>query len=456
MKKRTFLKTSATFVAGGVAGSFLACSDNMNDSNTSSLKESLRTNWAGNLTYSAPNFHEVNSVEEVSEIVTSCDKVRVLGTKHCFNTIADSKFHQLSVRNLNTIIDIQPENNTVVVGAGASYGQICQALHQQGFALHNLASLPHISVAGACATATHGSGMTNGNLASAVSAIQFVDANGELVSLSREEHPDQFPGTVVHLGTLGVITALSLTIEPTYDVAQYVYQYLPVEELMGNFANIMDSGYSVSLFTDYQTDKVNQVWIKQKVNENQEQADNFYGATLAEKDIHPILELSAENCTQQMGVAGPWYDRLPHFKMEFTPSNGVELQTEYFVSLDEAPFVYLALSNLKELIAPYLMIAEIRSVAADDLWMSTAYDRQSVAFHFTWEQDWEGLQKVLPIIEQELKQFDIRPHWGKMFTLDPDRLQSLYPKLDDFKQLVAKYDPEGKFRNQFIEKYLYS
>jgi len=428
MKKRTFLKHSATIVAGSMASPFVAC-NSMNQQSTTPVNTTARTNWAGNLTYRAPQFHEVESIDEISEIVRQSDKLRVLGTRHCFNTIADSSYSQLSVRQLNQIESIDPDAQTATIGAGASYGQVCKTLHEKGYALHNLASLPHISIAGACATATHGSGLKNGNLATAVSAIEFVDSRGELVRLSRAEHPDVFPGAVVNLGCIGVVTRITLELQPTFEAIQHVYQYLPVSKLIENFSDIMGSGYSVSLFTDYQTDRVNQVWIKRKMPENQEAPREFYEATLSGKDIHPIVELSAENCTQQTGIPGPWYDRLPHFKMEFTPSNGVELQSEYFVPMEEAPFFYLALSNLKELIAPYLMIAEIRTIAADDLWMSTAYERPSVAFHFTWEQDWEGLQKVLPVIEQELEPFDIRPHWGKMFTMEPARLQSLYPKL---------------------------
>ena len=342
------------------------------------------------------------------------------------------------------------------IDAGASYGQVCSKLHEAGFALHNLASLPHISVAGAAATATHGSGVGNGNLGSAVSGIAFIDAQGEIQHLSREQHQEVFEGVVTHLGGLGIITTLTLDLKPTFDVVQHVYQFLPVQNLLDNFTKVMSGGYSVSLFTDYQTDTVNQVWVK-TVAEQEVIAplDDYFGAMPAETNLHPIVELSAENCTDQMGVSGPWYNRLPHFKMEFTPSSGKELQSEFFVPRDKAAEVFEVVSALREQLKPVLMISEIRSIAADRQWMSPFYEQDSVAFHFTWEQDRQGVEAVLPLIQHSLQHLGARPHWGKVFTIDPDRIKSLYPNLGRFKEVLQQYDPAGKFRNDFMEKYLY-
>jgi xylitol oxidase len=259
-----------------------------------------------------------------------------------------------------------------------------------------------------------------------------------------------------HLGGLGVITELKLDLMPRFEVVQHVFQYLPLENLMQNFREVMSGGYSVSLFTDYQSDTVNQVWVKSKVEDDFETIGDYYGAQPATKNLHPIVMLSAENCTDQMGVPGPWYDRLPHFKMNFTPSSGKELQSEFFVPIESAPEAYEFISSLKEQLAPVLMISEIRSIAADEQWMSPFYQQQSVAFHFTWEQDREGVEALLPLIQNGLEQFEVRPHWGKVFTIAPERIRSLYPNLEKFKSVLEKYDPNGKFRNEFLETLLYS
>jgi xylitol oxidase len=337
------------------------------------------------------------------------------------------------------------------VEGGIRYGEFCETIYKKGFAIHNLASLPHISVAGACATATHGSGVKNGNLATAVSAIEFVAANGEITSLSRDQHGDAFLGAVVGLGCLGAVTKVTLDLIPAFDMQQEVYLNLPMAALEQNFDAIMSSGYSVSLFTDWQTSVVNQVWIKRIKDESYKVPKEFYGAMLATRNVHPIIEISAENCTDQMSVAGPWYDRLPHFKMNFTPSSGEELQAEYFIPRQNAVEAIKAVQTLKDDIKPLLMITEIRTIAADEYWMSPCYHQDSVAIHFTLKQDTEGVLKLLPKIEEKLSPFGVKPHWGKLFTIDPSVLKSRYARLDDFKKLVAQYDPEGKFRNEFVD-----
>jgi xylitol oxidase len=344
------------------------------------------------------------------------------------------------------------------VDAGITYGQLGPYLDSKGFALHNLASLPHISVAGACSTATHGSGEKNGNLATAVSALEIVTAAGDVVKLSRKADGEVFRGAVVGLGALGAITRITLDIQPTYTVRQYVYEDLPLAQMKDHFDDIQASGYSVSLFTDWQKQRINEVWIKSRVSDAQAFAApaEFFGAKAAIRNLHPIAELSAENCTEQMGVPGPWYERLPHFRMGFTPSAGKELQSEYFVPRRNAVDAILAVERLRDQVTPHLLISEIRTIAADDLWMSTCYRQPSVTIHFTWKPDWPAVSRVLPVIEKELAPFQPRPHWGKLFTLSAAEIRSKYDKLPDFIQLAKKYDPKGKFRNDFLNTYVFT
>ncbi len=330
-------------------------------------------------------------------------------------------------------------------------------LHSKGFALHNLASLPHISVAGACSTATHGSGEKNGNLATAVSALEFVTAVGDFVKLSRQQDGDTFQGAVIGLGAIGVITKLALDIQPTFMMRQYVYENLPLNEVKEHFDAIASSAYSVSLFTDWQKQRMNEVWIKSRVEGGHsfDAGPAFFGAKLATRNLHPIAELSAENCTEQMGVPGPWFERLPHFRMGFTPSAGKELQSEYFVPRQHAVEAILAVERLRDQISPSLLISEIRTVAADGLWLSPCYKQPCVTIHFTWKPDWPAVSKLLPVIEKELAPFNARPHWGKLFNTSPAALRSIYEKLPDFIQLSTKYDTHGKFRNEFLNKNIF-
>lgn len=446
MDKRTFIKTSAALAAGTVLSQLEACAPE---------KEHLK-NWAENLEYSTGNVHYPKTLEEVRETVKSCSKLRALGSRHSFNAIADSKENQISLKEMNKIVSLDKETRTITVEAGMKYGEVCQYLHENGFALHNLASLPHISIAGAIATATHGSGVLNGNLSTGVAAIEFVTADGNIVSLSKKD--PQFFGSVVGLGALGVVTKVTLDLLPTFSMQQVVYRNLPMAELEKNFLAIMSSGYSVSLFTDWKNKNINEVWVKSKLDglsPSAAQASEFYGATPAMQNMHPVEELDAVNCTDQMGVPGVWYERMPHFKMGFTPSAGKELQAEYFIPLENGYEAMMAVESLHEKISPHLFISEIRAVNADELWMSPCYQKPCVAIHTTWKQEWDVVMGLLPQMEEKLAPFNPRPHWAKLFTLSPAELQSRIEKLDNFKLLMKQYDPEGKFQNEFLQTNLF-
>jgi xylitol oxidase len=447
VNKRTFIKLSSATIASPAVLRLLAWAG-----------ADKLTNWAGNLEYSTDHLYAAKSLEQVQDFVKKQPKLKVLGSRHCFNNIADSKDTFLSLKPLDQIVSLDPQARTVTVDAGITYGQLSPLLHNKGFALHNLASLPHISVAGACTTATHGSGEKNGNLATAVSALELVTGSGEVVKLSRQKDGDLFKGAVVGLGALGVITKITLDIQPTYMMRQYVYENLPLSEMKDHFDAIQASAYSISLFTDWQNQRFSEVWLKSRTEKGQafDAKPEFFGAKLATRNLHPIAELSAENCTEQMGVPGSWYERLPHFRLGFTPSAGKELQSEYFVPRQHAVEAILAVERLRDQITPHLLITEIRAIAADDLWMSPCYQQPCVTIHFTWKQDWPSVSKLLPIIEKELAPFQARPHWGKLFTISPKVLHAIYRKLPEFVALTRKFDPQGKFRNEFLNTIIFS
>ena len=446
MTKRDFLRTSGAIVTGSVLSHLTA----------DETHQGHRTNWSGNYTYTAKSLKVPKNLAEVRATVRNSERVKALGARHSFNGIADSPDVQISLKNLNEMT-IDAKAHTATVGAGITYGHLSPYLHEHGYAVHNLASLPHVSVAGACATGTHGSGIKNGNLSTAVSGLELVTASGELTTLSRERDTEWFQGAVVGLGALGVVTKVTLDLLPTFLVSQVVYENLSLAVLENHLDDIFSSGYSVSLFTDWQNHRATQVWIKRRVESSATPHldPEFYGAKLATRNLHPLAGHSAENCTQQMGIPGPWYERLPHFKMNFTPSSGAELQSEYFVPRQHAYEAILAVEKLREHITPHLFITELRTVDTDSLWMSEAYQRPSLTIHFTWKPDWPAVKQVLPMIEQQLAPFNARPHWAKLYTMAPARLQALYEKLPDFEELVKHYDPRGKFRNQYLDTEIY-
>jgi xylitol oxidase len=403
-------------------------------------------NWAGNYTYGAARLHRPRSVDEVAEVVASAPSVRVLGSRHSFTGIADAA-ELVSLEALPEDVAVDRDAATVAFGAGLTYGRLAAILREEGLALANLASLPHISVAGAVATATHGSGDGNRNLPDAVAGLELVTSAGEVLALARGE-PD-FGGCVVGLGALGAVTRLTLDVEPAYEVRQRVFEGLAWEALLEHFDAITASGYSVSVFTRW-GESVDQVWIKRLVTEEPERVrDDLFGACAATVDRHPILGHETVNVTPQLGVAGLWSDRLPHFRMGFTPSSGDELQSEYFVAREHGPAAIAALRGVADRVRPLLLVSEVRTVAADELWLSPQYGQDTVALHFTWKLDPAGVGDALRHVEAALAPFAPRPHWGKVF-----HTAGRYERLPDFLALRERLDPRGAFRNAWLEAHI--
>jgi len=451
MERRAFLKTSTIAISANMLCGQIAC-------NQVQIPMKKRKNWAGNLVYATNNLHQPSSVEELQKLVKKLDKLKVTGTCHSFSNIADSSHNQVSLSEMGKGMQLDKTSQSVWVDGAVRYGELARYLFKEGYALHNLASLPHISIAGACATATHGSGDENGNLASMVTELEMVTGTGDKIYLSKEKDGEEFLGAVVGLGALGIMTKLKLNVLPHFDVRQDVYLNLPLDQMADNFETIFSSGYSVSLFTDWKNENINQVWIKRKVEEGVKVDPQavLWGAKLADRDVHPIIEISAENCTAQMGVPGPWHERLPHFRMDFTPSSGEELQTEFFIPRKYAVKALKAVFSLTDQVSPQLLISEVRSIAADDFWMSTCYQEHHIAIHFTWKPNGPEVQKLLPVIEKALIPFQVRPHWAKLFRLPKSHLESVYPRMDDFRELMKRYDPKGKFRNAFLERNIFN
>ncbi|MER6980894.1 FAD-binding protein [Streptomyces carpinensis] len=407
------------------------------------------TNWAGNITYTAAEVHRPDSVEALRAVVKGSTKVRALGSGHSFNEIADPGAGGvlLSLDALPAEVDVDTTAGTVRVGGGVRYAELARRVHAHGLALPNMASLPHISVAGSVATGTHGSGVTNGPLAAAVREVELVTADGSTVRIHKGDA--RFGGAVTSLGALGVVTALTLDLEPAYEVEQHLFTELPLNGL--DFETVAGAAYSVSLFTDFRDEGFRQVWLKRRTDQP---LPAFPWAVPAKVALHPVPGMPAENCTRQFGVAGPWHERLPHFRAEFTPSSGAELQSEYLLPRSFAMDALHAVDRIRETVAPVLQTCEVRTVAADEQWLSPSHGRDTVALHFTWIEDTAAVLPVVRRLEQALDAFDPRPHWGKVFAVPAAALRGRYPRLDDFQALVRELDPAGKFTNAFVRDLL--
>lgn len=425
-------------------------------------------NWAGNVRFGARQIHRPESVDEVRRVVARGRRVRALGTGHCFSPIADAASagsrggdtdgddagDLIALDALPPTVDIDAAQRSVTVAASVRYGDLATKLDAAGFALHNLASLPHISVAGSIATGTHGSGDRNGGLATAVTGIEMVTAAGEIVTMTRDSHPDEFAGSIVALGALGILTHVRLAIEPTYEVAQWVYEGMPWERLFADLDDVFASAYSVSVLTRWDAPAVDYVWRKHRVADSGSRPPTeWLGATLADGPRHPVIGLPPEPATPQLGVPGRWHERLPHFRLEFTPSVGVELQSEFFVPREHAVAAVQAMRDIGDRLAPVLMVGELRTVAADDLWLSPTYGRDTLALHFTWVPNTPAVLSAVAQVELALEPLGHRPHWGKVFTMSPEGVAARFECLGDFGRLRHRLDPDGVFGNEFVDRF---
>jgi xylitol oxidase len=407
-------------------------------------------NWSGTYQFTAHEVIAARTIGEVQRAVAGGGRVRAIGTRHSFNDLADNGGTLVSVTGIAPDPVIDEAAGTVTVGAGTSYGALAAWLQDRGRALANLGSLPHISVAGATATGTHGSGSGNRILSAAVAGLEYVAADGELRHAGRE-NPD-FDGMPVGLGAFGIVVRVTLDTEPTYLVRQDAYTGLAWDRVLADTDAIMDAAYSVSLFTDWSGESLHAAWVKRRIETAgaDESAEEFFGAR---RDQGPVrfIDAPADNLTV-LGVAGPWSQRLPHFRLDSTPSNGDEIQSEYFVDRRHGAAALEALRRQSKSITPLLMISEIRSTARDRLWLSGSYGRETLALHFTWRNRPDQVDAVLKDVEAALEPFAARPHWGKVSHVTAAQVAEHYPRLGDARDLFERLDPGGRFSNHRLER----
>lgn len=405
------------------------------------------------MAYGAASRAEPGSVAELQHLVAAAARVRVLGAGHSFSPLAVTPGTLVSLAALPPVLDIDTARGAVTVSAGLRYQDLAIPLHRAGLALPNLASLAQVTVAGACATGTHGSGDRLGGLATQVSGLELVTADGDLVTVDRDGTGGPLAPMVVALGALGVVTRVTLDTVPAFEMRQYVYDGLPLGDVARHLAEITAAAYSVSVFTRWREPLAGQAWLKLGPGDHPP-GPRWLGGRRADGPRHPVAGQPAGNCTTQLGVPGPWYDRLPHFRAGATPSAGGELQSEYLIPAAHGAAAIAALSRVAARLAPVVLVTEIRTVAADELWLSPAYRRPSVGLHFTWVDDLAAVRPVIALVERELAPFAPRPHWAKLFGLEPAVVAARYPRLADFRTLMLSRDRAGKFRNRLLTSYL--
>jgi xylitol oxidase len=409
-------------------------------------------NWSEHVPFGAASVHFPTSVAEVQEIVRATDKVRVVGARHSFNHIADTAGAMISLRALPRRAAIDRLAQTVIIDGGTTYAELAPVIDAAGFALFNLPSVPDFTIVGAVSTATHGSGNHNRNLAASVAALEIVTGTGDLLTLKRGDH--DFDGAVVGLGALGVVVAMTLDLVPRFDIRQTVYRNLPFDTVVENFDEVMGSAYSVSLFTHWNSEFVDQAWLKDRADAPAPGAD-FFGGSAAATEMSPVLGKEPYGTTGQLGSVGAWYDRLPHARIGALPTEGYEYQSEYFVARHDAPAAMRALKAVQHALHPALVVSEVRTIAGDELWLSTNNSGDSVGFHFSMARDWAEVSKALKVIEAALAPFGPRPHWGKLFVMPAAQVKAGHPRLADFRVLAHKHDPQGKFRNAFLDEFVF-
>lgn len=408
----------------------------------------MRTNWSGTVDFTS-SLALPTRVDEVQDLMRAHDRVLAIGSAHSFSRAAVGPGLHIGTAELTGGIDIAPDRTCVTVPAGIRYAELGTALYEQGLALAAMASLPHISVGGAVATGTHGSGDAIGTLSSAVTALEVVTPDGNLRWVRRDTD-DDFAGWVVALGALGLVTRVTLAVEPAYDITQSVLVGLDLDVVEERFDDVFGAATSVSVFTRWRPEPDAQLWLKcRRDREGAWPGDPDFGARPSARKMHPLEDLDPVHCTEQ-GIAGPWHERLPHFKAEFTPSSGDEIQAEYLLPRANAVQGIRAVRGLAARITPLLHVTEIRTMRADDLWLSPAYGRDTVGIHFTWHKD-ERIFNVLPAIEEALLPLGARPHWGKVTLATPDQLVAAYPRFGDFHRLVDGLDPSGRCRSVVVD-----
>jgi len=410
--------------------------------------EPIGWNWSRTHCFGATELRRPTSIGELQQsivaAVASGQGVRTIGSRHSFTDIADSDV-VVDLGALPEQFAVSPDRTSVTVSGAMTYARLASLLEPHQLAIANMASLPHLSIAGAISTATHGSGTTNGNLATAVLSLKIMTSAGELRHVQRSD--TQFSAAVVALGAMGAIVAIELAVEPAFDVEQAVHNRLSWSRLHPSLDEVFDAAYSVSVFTDWR-DHV-QLWTKRRVDQATLDHATLHDGVQASQPEHPVPGADASSCTNQQ-EPGLWSHRLPHFRSDEVPSVGAEVQSEFFVERALMGQAIERLRSIGDALEPVIMVSEIRTIGADNIWLSPQYQRDCAAFHFTWHHDVVAAHAAADLVTDTLAPLRPIPHWGKVF--DPRRFDfdQLYPNLRSALACFQEWDPTSTFTNAWM------
>ncbi|GAA1974774.1 D-arabinono-1,4-lactone oxidase [Microbacterium pumilum] len=406
----------------------------------------MTRNWAGTYEYTAPQTVAASSVDDIRRVLAAPGRVRALGTRHSFTDLPDTTGTLVDVTGIPSEFSLDAESHAVTVTAGTRYGELALWLEERGWALRNMGSLPHINVGGASATGTHGSGDANPVLSASVRSLRYIGADAEVHEVRRGD--TDFDALVVGLGAYGIVVTLTLDIRPSFRMRQDIYTGVSWDAALGDYSAVTGAGFSVSVFSRWEPDSIGPILVKTRLEADDGAVPDAILDGVHAADESPLG--GGDNVTEGHGVPGPWLLRLPHFRLDREPSFGDEIQTEYFVARRHAADALRAVRALGDDIRPHLIVTELRTAAADDLWLSPAYQRDCVIIHFTWHNHRDGVWALLPPIEEALAPFDARPHWGKVHRFDRAAIERVHPRLADARAVFERLDPDGRFVNDHL------
>lgn len=406
----------------------------------------MLANWGGNLAFEQAEVVKPKTISELAEMVR-VNKVRPVGTLHSFSPIAKGEGLLMSTANLAIKPELDSDRSVVRFGAAMRFGELALFLEQNGFALRNMGSLPHISVAGAAATGTHGSGDKNQILSSSLTSFSYLNHEGELIKVEKQD--PLFEAFRLGLGAYGIWVEAELSIVPSFQIRQDIFLEIPWSYFLEDPSRLTSAGYSVSLFGKWGTSTISQTWVKSEVE------DPRAGVPIAaiapeQNSKRELADGVGDNLTEQGGKPGPWLHRLPHFRLDASPSAGNEIQTEYFFTRDKIAHAIEAVHSVAGKINPVLIISEIRSIAQDDAWLSPMRRGDSIALHFTWKNEPELVDIAVQELEKVLAPMEPIPHWGKVHHFTQSDLERAHPMLSKAREQFENADPSGKFSSDYL------
>lgn len=392
------------------------------------------TNWVGNQSFSPNAIIEVGSEaavqQHVSEAVARGQQVRTYGAGHSFTPIVETKDLLLNMDAMKGVLHVDSQKRQATALPNTSIAEFGDPLWAEGLALKNQGDIDTQAIAGAIATATHGSGHTLPSFSAALAGAKIVDGMGNLVEIRRETMPDELAALQTSIGLLGIMTEVTIDVVPAYDL-HLIHEVLPFADLMDRFESYLNDYRS---FTFY--------WCPT------DESAQLFGLADAKADecVLRLFQIPAPNLDRDNLPPDQRVGRSYHvFPLVYEPNFH---EMEYFVPLDQA---HDMLTEMRKLMLRWLPTSiyplEVRTVAAEDAWLSPSYQRDNLVVSTCGEPGtdyWDYLRAC----DSLFAEFKARPHWGKLHFMTADRVERLFPKYNNFVEMRRRFDPQGTFLNE--------